>query len=419
MSAPEGTLAVVHMQARSALPGSKRYFEGTHRTCSPDETLARVQPLLREVGITRIANLTGLDRVGVPVAMAVRPNARSVSISQGKGLTLAAAKVSAVMESIEVWHAERILKPVKLASLGEMRGEHRIAETTLLPRAAHSRHTEATPHLWIEAEDLMGAGELWVPFELVSANYTLPLPPGSGGYQANTNGLASGNCWLEAVNHALCEVIERDARTLWQLWTRPQDRWIVDPGTIDDPACREVLARIEAAGLHVRIWDITTEIGVASFACVVTGRDDDDGVPELGSGCHPARHIALLRALTEACQARLIYIAAAREEYYPEIYAPEARARRRDIFQRMVSDASPERAFSHVPTFESSSVEEDLRWMLARLRASGCYQVAAVDLTRVALGISVARVIVPGLEGAWDEAYVPRARAHRRQRGGA
>ncbi|HYH43480.1 MAG TPA: YcaO-like family protein, partial [Burkholderiales bacterium] len=278
-----------------------------------------MQPLLAEIGITRIANLTGLDRVGVPVAMAVRPNARSVSISQGKGLTLAAAKVSAVMESLEVWHAERILKPVKLASTREMRGEHRTAETTLLARAAHSRHTEATPLLWIEAEDLMGAGEVWVPFELVSANYTLPLLPGSGGYQANTNGLASGNGWLESVNHALCEVIERDARTLWQHWTRPQDRRIVDPGTIDDPACRDVLARIEVAGLHVRIWDITTDIGVASFACVVTGRDEEDGVPELGSGCHPAKHIALLRALTEACQARLIYIAAAREEYYPEI----------------------------------------------------------------------------------------------------
>ncbi|HYH43819.1 MAG TPA: YcaO-like family protein, partial [Burkholderiales bacterium] len=100
----------------------------------------------------------------------------------------------------------------------------------------------------------------------------------------------------------------------------------------------------------------------------------------------------------------------------PEIYTPAARVRRSDIFRQMVSTASPERAFQHVPTLESPSVEDDLRWMLARLRASGCDQVAAVDLTRIALGIPVARVIVPGLEGAWDEAYVPGTRARRRQR---
>ena len=59
-----------------------------------------------------------------------------------------------------------------------------------------------------------------MPFELVSANYTLPLPPGSGCFQANTNGLASGNHRLEAMCHGLCEVVERDATTLWRLESR-------------------------------------------------------------------------------------------------------------------------------------------------------------------------------------------------------
>jgi YcaO-like protein with predicted kinase domain len=60
--------------------------------------------------------VTGLDRIGIPVALATRPNSRSVAVSQGKGLTLAAAKVSALMEAIELWHAEHIVRPMIFAA---------------------------------------------------------------------------------------------------------------------------------------------------------------------------------------------------------------------------------------------------------------------------------------------------------------
>jgi ribosomal protein S12 methylthiotransferase accessory factor len=57
-----------------------------------------------------------------------------------------------------------------------------------------------------------------------------------------------------------------------------------------------------------------------------------------------------------------------------------------------------------------------MRWMLARLRAAGIHQVIAVDLTREAIGIPVARVIVPGLEGMMEDEdgdYLPGPRARR------
>lgn len=114
--------AAILADAPTASAATKRYFHGTHRICAPEETLARLQPLLPTMGITRIANVTGLDRTGMPVVMVCRPNARSVTVSQGKGLTLAAAKASGVMEALEIWHAERIVKPLKLASFDEMRG---------------------------------------------------------------------------------------------------------------------------------------------------------------------------------------------------------------------------------------------------------------------------------------------------------
>ncbi len=86
--------------------------QGPHRRVPPEETLARLAPHLERMGITRVANVTGLDRVGVPVVTVVRPNARSLAVSQGKGLTLAAAKVSAIMEAVELHHAETVSGPL-------------------------------------------------------------------------------------------------------------------------------------------------------------------------------------------------------------------------------------------------------------------------------------------------------------------
>jgi ribosomal protein S12 methylthiotransferase accessory factor len=90
----------------------KGYLAGTHRTRSPAETLAAYLPLAPQMGITRVANLTGLDQIGLPVYTAIRPNARSLATSEGKGLDDASAKASALMESIESWHAEHIRQPL-------------------------------------------------------------------------------------------------------------------------------------------------------------------------------------------------------------------------------------------------------------------------------------------------------------------
>ncbi len=411
------------MSASLNVATAKHYLYGTHRTCAPEETLARLQPLLPLMGITRIANVTGLDRTGIPVVMVCRPNARSMTVSQGKGLTLAAAKASGVMEAVEIWHAEHILRPLKLASTDEMRSEHRVADLAALPQARDSRYTPALPLLWIEGEDLLDGGPLWVPFELVSANYTLPLPPGSGCFQANTNGLASGNHRLEAISHGLCEVVERDARTLWMHEPdEAQAGRVINPESIDDDACRGIIARYRQAGLDVRIWDTTTDVGIACFVCLLLGRDGDDADPEFGAGCHPVRQIALLRALTEAGQARNTYIAGARDDYLPQWYSPSARARRQARFRGLLAAPAAPRACAQAPSFESPSIEDDLQWMLARLRGAGIGQAIAVNLTQDAIGIPVVRMIVPGLEGAMGHEggdYAPGSRARRCLQGAA
>ena len=404
--------------ARTNAP--KRYFLGTHRTRSPIETLAHLRPLLPHMGITRIGNVTGLDRTGIPVVMVCRPNSRSIAVSQGKGLTLEAAKASGVMEAVEVWHGEHIVNPLKLASYEEMRREHRVVEVSLLPLTPGSPFSSDLTLLWIEGMDLLGGGPIWVPFELVSTNYTLPLPPGSGCFQANTNGLASGNHSLEAISHGLCEVVERDATTLWKLQSEHvRAERAIDTATIDDPHCRSVLEKLWAASLGVQIWDTTSDLGIASFVCLLVETDGEYADPEFGAGCHPVRQVALLRALTEAAQARNTYISGARDDYPAEAWERSYRRRRQVVCQQLVRSAKPCRSFVHVPNFESPSLDADLRWLLARLRAAGIEQVVAVDLSREAIGIPVMRVVVPGLEGMMEDPegdYMPGPRARRLMR---
>ena len=72
----------------------KLLVDGLHRICTAQQTLDRILPIKHEFGITRLANVTGLDRIGLPVALAIRPNARSIAVSQGKGSTWTGFRVS-------------------------------------------------------------------------------------------------------------------------------------------------------------------------------------------------------------------------------------------------------------------------------------------------------------------------------------
>ena len=394
--------------------GAKRYRLGAHRTVSPEATLARVAPFMSEMGITRIANVTGLDSLGIPVVMACRPNSRSISVSQGKGIQLAAAKASALMEAVETYHAERITLPLKLASYDELSRSHALVDVTRLPRSVDSRYRTGLPLLWIEGRNLVDHTSLWVPHELVHTNYTLPQPTGSGCFPANTNGLASGNHILEAIAHAMYEVIERDALTLWWLKPNPHRDRSLRLESIDDLACRKLLEQFERADVQVRIWDVTSDVGIACFFCLLMARDDDDVEPEFGSGCHPARQVALLRALTEAAQARTTYIAGSRDDFAPEIYSDSARARRTRACRELVRRGSSGQGFQDVPTFESDTIGADIAWSIGRLREVGIDQVVVVDLTLEQFHIPVVRVLIPGLEGVYKGGhsdYVPGPRA--------
>ena len=367
------------------------------------------------MGITRVANVTGLDSIGIPVVMVCRPNSRSVAVSQGKGINLPSARASGLMESVELYHGETITLPLRLATYEELRYQHTVVDVDELPLSSGSRFHPNLRLLWCEGRDLLNGENVFVPYEMVHTNYTTPLPDGYGCFTASSNGLASGNHVIEAVSHGICEVIERDATALWKLrHAENLDESRLDLGSVDDSICREILGKFERAGLCVAVWDITSDVKIAAFACFIFPRHDGamwHCAVAAGHGCHPVRQVALVRALTEAAQTRLTIISGLRDDFrrdtYEQLLDPDViRAIRRSSLA-----SAPARRFRDIPSWDGETLEDDVEWELKCIREAGIRRVVVVDLTKPEFGLPVVRVIVPGLEPMPGPGYLPGRRA--------
>jgi ribosomal protein S12 methylthiotransferase accessory factor len=398
--------------ARAVAPGlgtslPKQSRAGTHRARAPEATLRAITPRMAEFGVTRLGRLTGLDRLGIEVTMATRPNARGASVTNGKGLTTTAARVSALMEAIERWHAEHAAPRLAFGLVEDVGTAGMPARLDGLPRRPGAA-ADPGPIFWAEAVELISGGAAWVPFDLVHTNWLETVP--DNGFHTSTNGLASGNHPVEATLHALCEVIERDSCGLFEhLPTAQRARRRLDPDSIDVAAVRDLIGRVAAAEFRLALWDATSEIGVP----VILAALHDTRAPEtpagFGAGCHPDPGVAALRAITEAAQTRLIAITGTREDLGPEIFAGVTGLR----FRWATRDTdAPRRDWSALPRLATDCVRADLRAVVAAT-ARATDAVYAVDLSR-GPGISVVRVIVPGFEtGATAEEVTPGPRAAR------
>jgi YcaO-like protein with predicted kinase domain len=394
---------------------------GTQRAIDLHETLERLADLPARIGITRVANVTGLDTIGIPTWLATRPNSRSLSVSQGKGVRQDCARVSAIMESIEQHFAETVDLPLRRSSLRELleRGQHAI-DVVRLPRYVRS-FTFDTPLLWVEGRELGTDRPVAVPFDLVHVDLSLPLPGDSGCFPIGTNGLASGNCLTEALVHGLWELIERDALALFYA-TPPEGQSVrrLRLETVEDCVVRELLERFRQARVRVAAWDITSDLGIAAFYCAIV-EDSLDPFRRVGRacgfGCHADRGVALARALCEAAQSRLTRIVGSRDDISHHEFR-EAPSLETIRAQQSEFDSYPEpvRTFGDVPSAQNPTFEADLSWSMERLRIRDLGPVAYVELTPPDFPISVVRVVVPGLEGVPGvPGYVPGPRARSAQ----
>ncbi|MEV4476367.1 YcaO-like family protein [Nonomuraea sp. NPDC049504] len=360
---------------------------GTHRVLAPADTLRRIQPLFPIVGITRLADVTWLDEIGIPVWQAVRPNSRAVSVSQGKGLTHDHARVSAAMESIESWHAERLGPGEVTATVADMERVcgYRVHDLQLEPR----HHLRPGLELeWTRATRMDDGAGTFLPTELLRLDGRVRdtwMPPL---FAQNSNGLASGNTFEEAALHGLYEVIERDS--LARAETGPPSP-LLDLATVDGPA-GELLELMAAAGVEVQVEVLPSPTGLACFLATI--RSEEFPVLFAGAGTHLDRDVALCRALTEAAQSRVTQIAGARDDLTSSAY-------RRAVTGVPADLAPPSKSgrlgHDEIPSVRNETLADDLRTTVGRVVALTGRPPLVADHTRPDLGVPVVRVVCPGL----------------------
>jgi ribosomal protein S12 methylthiotransferase accessory factor len=398
---------------------------GVERTVRPSVTIKRARKVLEAVGVTKVAEVTDLDRVGIPNFMTVRPHdaAHGISYYNGKGTTRADAHAGALMEAIERHAGESYAGPIVRSSTYNLRGDYPCVDPLEIHAPLIAGYSEDLLLEWVPGFDLLNRQSVLVPLNCVVAPYR-PLA-GEQLFFTSTNGLASGNTRLEALCHALCEVVERDAMAvaLARSAVQPVVTSILAEMGFSGEAPREsgvpdlslkglprkaaaLVRKLQQAGLAIRLRNLTSNTGIPTISCTIVDPQAPPTALNAHSGCgtHPDARIALTRALTEAAQTRVTFIQGGREDLAE--MAPN----------RGASSASEPQtaertiAFDEIDSCEHSTINEDVEFMLGRLRRSGFGQAIVVDLTKAGIGIPVVRVVVPRAE-TWSFFFVHTGRA--------
>lgn len=380
-------------------------WRGTIREVPSAASLAAAVPVGKAIGVTRIANVTGLDQVGVPTWMVIRPLAKSITVSQGKGLTHELAVVSGLMESIELYHAENI-KPVgDPAPIMSFADDPSFVSPGRLPTRIDVALDESQVLYWVEGCDLFSRAKRWIPHDLFDMD-TTRIRHDRSLFVRSSNGLASGNTLREATLHGLCEVVERDQMAFWlvkdQLAEQPAITR-VDPTTIDDRDCACLLDSCAQAGLEVFVWYMTVNIDLSVFGCMIVDNKRTTMYPQRASGfgCHPVKPIALSRAITEAAQTRLTCISGMRDDITWAKYLRNFHCHNGATGEWLTRLRSQEPALDYreLPSASAdASVQNLLAYALQCLANAGLGEAIAVDLTQQHLGIPVVFVCVPDAE---------------------
>jgi len=383
-------------------------LDSSYRTRPVDATLAIAEGLMPSFGISRVTDITRMDRLGLPVCVSVRPRSQALRVHAGKGLQASEARAGALMEAIEHAVAEpqrSEWSPVSLsvASLVEA-FDQGLRLVDFAPKFGMPILPEQTITA-VECENLGTRGSTLLPAELIFFPFNLDEP--NAFFGSTTNGLASGNSLDEATLHALFEIMERDALAM----NKPHDaaQW-VDGDSLPEPF--NAMARTwRGFGVDLSVRHIPNAFALPCFEAVLNERDSTSVNLAGGSGLHLDREIALARAVCEAAQSRLSHIHGGRDDitrFYSK-YSGLSRASRADMeaaMMRKMFDETRRIDFAAVPHEPSKrhSLAAVLDDVLRRLSAAGFGSVFRhrfrVDLN----GLHVVKVVVPKCENIEDQA---------------
>ena len=394
---------------------AKGYAFGTHRTRPPEETWRLIEPYLATAGVTRVADITGLDNVGIPTTLALRPNAPTMACSSGKGLTKEAAFVSGAMEAIELHAAETASLRPFACPYGDLPTELASVPAANLPLTRGSLFNPHWAFHWVSGWDLIQQKDTAVPLATVVMSRSRALIADLGAFLMSSNGLASGNTFAEAATSALYEVVERDGvachRAAWAAGANPSllSRSILEAY----PIFNGVLGLCASAGVDVRVVDCTTDLDVPTYLAYVFNTINEGIGVYRGYGAHLDPEIAIVRAVTEALQGRLNFIAGSRDDIFRSAYWRVRTSNTGTLIEALDRDCGEGQEAPARQSASSLTFEGDVHAILRRLYRCGLKQAVLLDLTPDDCPVHVVRAVVPGLEGYMHYGYRPGVRATR------
>jgi len=378
--------------------------------------------MARALGITRVTDITRLDRVGIPVYASIRPSAMigSLCVNAGKGLHPIEAEVGAYMEAIEFAVAEpdaERVATVRATARDVLDGRDRPGAILDLCPKLRARIRLDAPMECVVAEEITTGERALVPAELVFLPFR-PRGRSAARFGASSNGLASGNGLRDATVHGLCELVERDVRAFQAVRDTSS---AIDLDSIDGPAAR-LVDKVRAAGLELYVRAAENVFGLPYFSALI--HDPEACLPHLlngGFGCHPRRGVALVRAIAEAAQSRLSFIHGGRDdlEDHHARFRGWSAPRKRAYVARVVDRArrGPHVPLASVADRTDATTLVRCEAIVARsLRGAGFDRAYRVAFCRPEDDLQVVRMIVPRLEVFSESAFRvgPRLRDHAR-----
>ena len=418
---------VIQLQSR------RKWADGSSRVYPIKDTLSHAEQIGKKIGVTRLADITHMDVLRIPNYSAVLPGTQDyIWVYSGKGPTKSHAKTSALMESVERYSSlprrtDRYITE-SYESMAKEYGNKYVIHPDDVLEPLKFPYVDDSPLDFMEGTDLFSAEKVFVPAGISQSRYEprgIPVNP----FQfSHTNGLASGNVMEEAICHALCEVIERDAVSLAELRSsvinfhvlrslidavkyngfnvKPLEskEYVDDPNIFpdidtsgtDSNHIKLLLRRFLDENIPLLLKDITSDIGIPTFiATSVQWITHDYGYLAEGHGTHPDARIALVRAITEVSQTRAANIQGARDDLRRMNYEMGNTAETKSW---LFMPSSKRENFHTVRTFENIDILDDIQLLLRNLKEIGVDRAVVVNLTDDEIGIPVVRVIIPGLE---------------------
>jgi ribosomal protein S12 methylthiotransferase accessory factor len=407
--------------------------DGGHRTVAPEVTLAKYAHHVSAItgAVTSITRMTvdDDDQLHVYVAghaMAGRADNLDklrfvlMNKSGGKGASLNQARASGLCEALErvsgCYQGDEIRMQATFAELGD-RAIHPNAcllfsDKQYREREPHNVHpvTERIPDGLEER-----AQYDWTPvwsfteqrFKYVLSAYCYygyPQRPGPIPCWADSNGNAAGNTLEEAILQGFMELVERDSIALW--WYNRVRRPAVDLTSFDDHFVQEMQWLYAKQQREIWALDISSDLGIPAIAAMA--RRIDGGAEEilLGFGAHFDARIALRRALTELNQSlhavKTITGEDARQ-YRWENKTARAWWKTATLANQpyLAPTDGSHRRLQDFPVSSSDDLRDDILRCQNLVEQRGM-EMLVLDQTRPDIGLSVAKVIVPGLRHFWQ-----------------